>query len=76
MKVIHVKLEDQDHAAIKAQAALKGKTISQFVTEKLLKGLPAKKERTFGRLAGQISLPDDFFNEDPEITALFYGEEK
>ncbi len=76
MKVIPLKLEERDHVMIKARAALQGKTLSQYAIEKLLEDAPARGERKFGQLAGQINLPDDFFDEDPEITALFNGAEK
>lgn len=32
-------------------------------------------KRKLGSLAGQITVPDDFDHEDPEISATFYGEE-
>ena len=33
-----------------------------------------KKKRVFGLLAGQITIPDNFLDEDDEINTLFYGE--
>lgn len=38
--------------------------------------VPHKPEgkRTLGLLRGKITVPDDFNEEDPEINALFYGE--
>lgn len=32
-----------------------------------------KEKRKLGLLAGQIEIPDDFMDEDPEINAMFYG---
>jgi prevent-host-death family protein len=34
-----------------------------------------KEKRKLGLLAGQIRIPEDFLDEDPEINALFYGGE-
>jgi hypothetical protein len=34
-----------------------------------------KEKRKLGLLAGQIRIPEDFLDEDPEINALFYGSE-
>ncbi|MEO1889722.1 MAG: type II toxin-antitoxin system prevent-host-death family antitoxin [Cycloclasticus sp.] len=33
-----------------------------------------KKKRVLGLLAGEISIPSDFLEEDSEISGLFYGE--
>ena len=33
-----------------------------------------KAKRKLGLLAGQISIPDDFMDEDEEINAMFYGD--
>ncbi len=33
-----------------------------------------KKKRTLGLLQGQITVPDDFLDEDEEINEMFYGE--
>jgi prevent-host-death family protein len=33
-------------------------------------------KRKFGLLEGKISIPDDIMDEDPEITAMFYGNDK
>ena len=33
-----------------------------------------KAKRKLGLLAGQISIPDNFMDEDEEINAMFYGE--
>ncbi len=33
-----------------------------------------KSKRVLGLLAGQISIPDDFLEEDDDINSLFYGE--
>jgi antitoxin (DNA-binding transcriptional repressor) of toxin-antitoxin stability system len=32
-----------------------------------------KGKRSLGRLKGKFSVPDSFFEEDQEITAMFYG---
>ena len=32
-----------------------------------------KKKRKLGLLAGQIQIPEDFFDEDEEINRMFYG---
>ncbi|MFP4307717.1 MAG: type II toxin-antitoxin system Phd/YefM family antitoxin [Desulfococcaceae bacterium] len=34
-----------------------------------------KEKRKLGLLAGQIEIPEDFLDEDPEINALFYGKD-
>jgi prevent-host-death family protein len=34
-----------------------------------------KEKRKLGPLAGQIRIPEDFLDEDPEIIGLFYGGE-
>jgi antitoxin (DNA-binding transcriptional repressor) of toxin-antitoxin stability system len=33
-----------------------------------------RTRRQLGTLAGQITVPDDFDQEDPDIPAVFYGE--
>ncbi|MCD6272494.1 MAG: type II toxin-antitoxin system prevent-host-death family antitoxin [Deltaproteobacteria bacterium] len=33
-----------------------------------------KAKRKLGLLAGQISIPDNFMDEDEKINAMFYGE--
>jgi prevent-host-death family protein len=33
-----------------------------------------KAKRKLGLLKGQITIPDDFLDEDDEINAMFYGE--
>jgi len=33
-----------------------------------------REKRKLGLLAGQIRIPDDFLDEDPEINAMFYGD--
>lgn len=33
-----------------------------------------KKKRKLGNLAGEFSVPDDFFEEDQEIDKVFYGD--
>ncbi len=33
-----------------------------------------KKKREFGLLKGQITIPDNFMDEDEEINKMFYGE--
>ena len=32
-----------------------------------------KKERVFGQLAGKVTVPDNFDDEDEEINEMFYG---
>jgi antitoxin (DNA-binding transcriptional repressor) of toxin-antitoxin stability system len=32
-----------------------------------------KKERVFGQLAGKVTIPDNFDDEDEEINEMFYG---
>jgi len=34
-----------------------------------------KAKRKLGLLKGQISIPDDFLEEDDEINAMFYGDQ-
>jgi antitoxin (DNA-binding transcriptional repressor) of toxin-antitoxin stability system len=39
----------------------------------LVRHIPEGK-RTLGILSGQISIPDDFYNEDQEVKSLFYSD--
>ena len=32
------------------------------------------EKRKLGQLSGRLTVPDDFTEEDPEISAMFYGE--
>lgn len=40
---------------------------------KLVPYVTEKKPRTFGKFKGQITIADDFDEEDEEINKLFYG---
>ncbi|MEE4607947.1 MAG: type II toxin-antitoxin system prevent-host-death family antitoxin [Desulfobacteraceae bacterium] len=35
-----------------------------------------KEKRPLGLLAGKVRIPEDFLDEDPEINAMFYGEQE
>nr|WP_321400279.1 type II toxin-antitoxin system prevent-host-death family antitoxin [uncultured Desulfobacter sp.] len=35
-----------------------------------------RPKRKLGQMKGQIIIPDDFLEEDEELNAMFYGEEK
>lgn len=35
-----------------------------------------RQKRPLGLLAGEIRIPEDFLEEDPEINAMFYGDQE
>lgn len=64
------KLVDQAYMGEEVVIAKNNLPLVELVPHKL------RKKRKIGRLAGVFKVPDDFIEEDPEINALFYGNQE